>query len=359
MPYIIPLLLIILGLVLPKDKWLTILILLYYWALVGLNTFTPDYESYQDKYELFIQLEDYEIGHQGLVLLCNFLGFTYQEFRMVYGLLMAVFAFIAVKRLSPFPNYLLALCLIWPFVGNASGLRQGLANIIVCCGVPCLFKEGKIQIIKYLLWIALAWSIHQSTLFFILLLFARCHIGQRDKLIILIAVGIGTFIIASTQIMGNIPIIADNGVFNKFFNLAGDDTADHQNLAGFMIRAFLVICYAILVPMLSSIIRRHAILTPQQNSRLKICSNISLLLLLSIPGYVVSGEYQRFLYGMLLVYYVVFAEFRFIRFATPYNNRAQMIFASFGLILLTVWYYMFSMRSHDVLATFRDNLLFK
>lgn len=359
MPYLIPFILIILGLIRPKDKWVTFLFIFYYWALVGLNTFTPDYESYQDKYENLVLLDQYEIGHQALVVVCNFLGLTYQEFRMVYGFLMAFFAFVAVKRLSPYPNYLLALFLLWPFVGSASGLRQGLANIIVCCGVPCLYKEGGKQIFKYLLWITLAWSIHQSSLFFLLLLFSRCHIGQREKRLILIAVGIGTFIIASTQIIGNIPFIANNVVLNKWLNLAGDDSADHQNLAGFMIRAFFVVCYAILIPMLSSIIRHHAILTPQENSRLKICSNISLLLLLSIPGYVVSGEYQRFLYGMLLVYYVVYAEFRFKRFVVLYSNRAQMLLASFGLILLTAWYYMFSMTSHDIMATFRDNLLFK
>ncbi len=359
MPYIIPFLLIILGLVRPKDKWLTIFFLLYFWALVGLNTFTPDYESYQDKYEFFIQLENYEIGHQGLVLLCNFLGFTYQEFRMVYGFLMALFAFVAVKRLSPYPNYLLALFLIWPFVGGVSGLRQGLANIIVCCGVPCLFKEGKIQIIKYLFWIALAWSIHLSSLFFLILVFARNEYGKKEKMMIIITAIVGVFVIASTQFLNGIPFITDNYKFNKWLNVSADEGADHQNLAGFFIRTFLVCCYAILVPKLVTIIKKNSFLNEFETRRLTVCSNSSLLLLLSVPGYVITGEYQRFLHGLLLIFYVVFAEFHFKKFIKPYPKRIQLILVSFGMILMTVWYYMFSMTSHDVIATFKDNLLFK
>ena len=359
MPYLIPLILFFLGLVLPKNKLVTILYLAYFWALVGLNTFTPDYESYEAKYTMLIQLEDYEIGHQGLILGCNFFGLSYQEYRMVYGLLMSLFALIAVSRLSSYPNYLLALFLLWPFVGSVSGLRQGLANIIVCCGVPSLFKEGKKYILEYIFWIFLAWSIHQSSLFFLILLFARFSFGRREKRIILILVVAGLMLMTFTQFVGNISFIADNQKLNKWINLAADEDADHQNLTGFVVRSFFVVCYAILVPKLASIIRRHAFLDKIEDRRLKVCSNISIILLLSIPGYVVSGEYQRLLYAMLLVYYAVFAEFRFKHFAIPYQSRSQMLIASFSLVLLTALFYMYSMTSHDVLATFKDNLLFK
>ena len=359
LPYLIPILLFVLGVALPKSKWVTLLFLLYFWALVGLNTFTPDYESYEEKYETFVLLDQYEIGHQGLVLLCNFLGFTYQEFRMVYAFLIVLFLAIALKKTSDYKNYILALLLLWPFVCGVSGIRQNLANMIVCCGVPCLFKDGKRQIIKYLFWIFLAWTIHRSSLFFLVLLFARKHYGNKEKRIIVFLAGIGVFIITSTQLIGNIPFIANNVVLNKWMNLSGDDSADHQNLAGFVIRAFFVSCYAILVPMLANIIKRHSVLSRWANNRLNVISNASFLLVLSIPGYVVSGEYQRFLYGLLPLFYVVFSEFTFRRFTKVFKQREQMIIAYLGLILLTAWYYMFSMTSHDVLATFKDNLLFK
>lgn len=359
MPYIIPFLLIFLGLVRPKDKWLTILFLLYYWALVGLNTYTPDYESYETKYDAFLLYTNYEIGFQSLNYLCYYLGLSYQEFRMVVAFLISCFTYIAVKRLSNYPNYLLALFLLWPFVGNVSGLRQGLANIIVCCGVPCLFKEGKSQIIKYLLWIALAWSIHQSSLFFLILLFARNEYRMKEKRMIIIMVVVGVFVIASTQILDGIPFIADNHKLNKWLNIAAEDGADHQNLAGFFIRTFLVCCYALLVPKLTAIIKKHSFLDELETKRLTVCSNASLLLLLSVPGYVVTGEYQRLLYALLLIFYAVFAEFQFKQFNKLYPKRFQLILVSFGMILLTAWYYTFSMSSHDILATFKDNLLFK
>ena len=359
MPYLIPLLLFILGQVLPKNKLVTILYLLYFWALVGLNTFTPDYESYQSKYELFIQLDNYEIGHQALVLSCNFIGLTYQEFRMVYAFLTVLFLFIALRKSSKYQNYILALLLLWPFVAGVSGIRQNLANMIVCCGVPCLFKEGKKQIVKYLFWIFLAWTIHQSSLFYLILIFARHQIGKKGKQMIIFLSIVGVFIISTTQLIGRIPFIANNIVFSKFLDLSADAGADHQNLAGFLIRSFFVFCYALLVPRLASIIEKYSSLNEWEANRLRVCSNASFLLILTIPGYVVSGEYQRFLYALLFVYYIVFAEFRFKRFNKPFPMRSKMIILYIGLILLTAGYYMFSMTSHDVMATFKDNLLFK
>ena len=359
MPYLIPLFLIILGFIRPKDKWVTLLFLVYMWALVGLNTFTPDWESYEEKYETFLLLKDYEIGHQGLILGCNYLGLSYQEFRMVYGFLMSIFAGIAVRRLSPYPNYLLAFFLIWPFVGNVSGIRQGLANVIVCCGIPCLFREGKKHIIYYLLWIALAWSIHQSSLFYLVLLFSRMEYGKREKRVVIITALVGLFLISSAQIFNGIPFIADNHKLNKWLNLSADEGADHQNIAGFLIRSFFVCCYAYVVPRLARIIETHTILTEKEKRRIRTISNISVLMILTIPGYVVSGEYQRFLYAMLLAYYAVFADFRFRRFQKPFQQRGVLLATCFGLLLLTAGYYMFSMTSHDILATFRDNLLFK
>lgn len=359
MPYIIPSLLLFLGLVRPKDKWLTILFLLYFWALIGLNTFTPDYESYETKYETFVLLDQYEIGHQALVLLCNFLGFTYQEFRMVYAFLTVFFLYIALRRSSIYQNYILALLLLWPFVGGVSGIRQNLANMIVCCGIPCLFQDGTKPIIKYLFWIFLAWTIHQSSLFFLVLSFSRLRFGYKEKRLIVLLVVIGVFVVTSTQLLGNIPFIANNVVLNKWMNLAGDDSADHQNLAGFVIRAFFVCCYAFFVPFLAKTIKQYSILEKWEIKRLDVISNASLLLILTIPGYVISGEYQRFLYALLFLYYVVFAEFRFKHFEKRFPQRSQMIVVCFCLILLTAGYYMFSMTSHDVLATFKDNLVFK
>lgn len=137
------------------------------------------------------------------------------------------------------------------------------------------------------------------------------------------------------------------------------DAADRTNFAGFLIRSFFVCCYAYFVPMLEKIINRHVCLADYDKKRIRICANTSLLLLLTIPGYLVSGEYQRLLYGMLFVYYALFAEFRFIKFEKAYVQRFHVVVVFWIIVIFTAWYYMFSMTSHDVMATLKDNLLFK
>jgi len=358
MAYIIPILLLVLGFSLPKSKVVTVLFLAYFWVLMGLNTYTPDYETYESMYDNILLYTNYEIGYQGLCLLGNFLGYSYQEFRMFYAALFCLFTLIASKRLSPYSNYVLAFFLIWPFFPGVSGLRQTMANMIVCCGIPCLFSEKKSSIIKYILWIALAWTIHQSALFYLVFLFARRSFGDRERRLIFIAVIAGVVLIGFSSFLGSLSFIQDNHKLNKWLSLSADEGADHQNLAGFVIRTFLVGSFAIWIPRLATVIKKHAVLTSDVKRRVEVCSNISLLVLLTIPGYIVSSEYQRFLYGTLMIYYVVYADFRYLHFHRKFPSRLVYIFISLGLVLITAAYYMFSMTSHDVLATLKDNLLF-
>ena len=325
---------------------------------MGFNTYTPDYEEYEKTYYAFYLYDYYEKGFWGLCALGNILGLSFQEFRILYAGIFSFFTLLAAKRLSPYPNCVLALFLLWPFVPGVSGIRQTMANMIMCCGLPCLFKQGKMQIVKYVLWILLAWSIHQSSLFFLLFIFSRREFGAREKRLIIIIVLLGVFIMSGSRLLGDILALSDNHKLDKWLNINGDQNVPHPNLAGFSIRAFLVCLYAYLVPRMRSIIMRYGTIDDMTNKRLLVCSNVSIILLLSIPGFVVTAEFQRFMYASLIIYYVVFAEFYYTKNICKHKLHKRIVILSYVSVFLTIWYYWFSMRNHDLLATFTDNLLF-
>lgn len=359
MAFIIPIILIITGILRPKSVLATILFVAYFIVIMGLNIKTPDYDTYEKVYDpLYITLveDNYEIGFKGLVLLCNYFGLSYQEFRVVVSILFSVCVVFASRKLSLYPNYLLTLLLIWPFLPGVSGLRQTLANAVMLCGIPHLAYDDKKHLIKYVIWILLAWSIHQSALFYLLFILGKREFGNKEVRYIVYATVGGICILGFSQFLGNISFIQNNHKLDKWLNIAADQGADHQNFAGFAIRTFLVIINAYGVTKLYNIIVSKSHIETFQIRLLRICRNVSLLICLTIPGYIISGEYQRLLYGAMFLYSVVFASFHYM----INEKRYQMYkLIPFFLFLLTAWYYTFSMTSHDVLATLTDNLLFK
>lgn len=359
MAYLIPFLLFVFGHIFPRNRYLTFFFLLYFWVLMGLNTYTPDYESYEDTYNNLFLYPQYEIGFQGLCALGNIWGLSYQEFRMLFAALFVLFTYISATRISPYPNYILALFLLWPFVPSVSGIRQVMANIIMCCGIPCLYKPGKAQLIKYLFWVLLAWTIHISALFYIVFIFARNEFGVKEKRMLFFTIVIVSLILSGSGLLGGLLQSLGNHKFDKWLNINGDEGIPRPNFAGFIIRTFLVCLYAYIVPCIKNIIHERTDSRNISYMRTMVCSNISILLLLIIPGFIVAGEYQRYMYGAMFIYYAVYADFYYGRIAYRCKNRAQILLISYFAILLTIWYYWFSTRNHDLIATFTDNLLFQ
>lgn len=360
--YIIPILLFFLGLKYPKLKIVTFGYLIYFWVLMGLNTYSPDWESYENAYDnyLFVGTDSFEIGYLALCGLGNFLGLSYQEFRMCFAAIFVVFVLLASRRLSDYPNYVLALFLLWPFVPGVSGLRYSMATIIVCFAVPFLFDGKKKGVVFYILWISIAMLIHKSVAFFLVLLLGRTKFtGKQERLILYCTLGL-FLLIGASDIMGRLSFITDSPKLNKWLNLSANLGADHLSIMGVLLKASFVIAYAVVVRYTSSILLKRALLDVRERNKIIIVRNTSYLLILTIPGYIISGEYQRFLYGALMLFYAVFADFCLMKLKGLIGEKRMMvIFIIFALIGITGGYYMLTMKSHDVLATLKDNLLFK
>lgn len=361
LPYIIPVILIILGILRTQSKIVLGLLLIYMWALMGLNSYTPDWETYELTYEHFFlaYAEGYEIGFAGLCALGNLLGLSYQQFRMLYALIYVFFIFLAAVRLTKHHNLLLVLFLVWPCVPNVSGLRQSLANMVVCSGIPFLFSTNRKQLIYYVIFVFLGSLIHQSVWFYVLLVCFRNELTQKQKRILYIVVGFMSYVIGSTSFFAGLSLVAGNEKLDKWLNMTSDATVDHLSFIGFIVQSFFVVAFVFVINRICISINpfRYS-LNEKQKQKITVIRNLSIVLLLTIPGYVVSAEYQRFLYGVLIIFYALYADYEQGEIIPKKNVNPQTTFMFVIMILLTAGYYMMSMKSHEVLATFKDNLLF-
>lgn len=360
-PYIIPIILIFLGVQRPQSKIVFGLLLLYIWALMGLNTRTPDWETYEFTYENFFltNADGYEAGFAGLCALGNLLGLSYQQFRMLYALLYVFFVFLAAVRLTKYHNLLLVLFLVWPCLPNVSGLRQSLANMIVCSGIPFLFSTNRKNLVYFIIFVCLASLIHQSVWFYALLVFFRNELTQKQTKMLYIVVCFLFFIISSTSFFAGLSFVAGNEKFDKWLNMTSGATVDHLSFTGIVVQSFFVIAFVFVINRICmNIYPFRYLLNEKQKQKINIVKNLSFILLLTMPGYVISAEYQRFLYGVLIVFYALYADYKQGEIMPKSNVNSHTTLLFVVIVLLTAGYYMISMKSHEVLATLKDNLLF-
>lgn len=364
--YGFPFVLFCVGLRCDKSKFVTGLFFVYFWILMGLNTNTPDYSSYE-RYYLYTSQVNVE---GGFALLCNlfrYLGLTYPQFRMIFAAIYSFFTVVTAKRLTSHINYVLAMFLLMPFVINVSGIRYALAAMIVCYGIPYLISKYKNGNLKYIICVVIASTIHTSALFYLFFLFAKRRYKNFQFFLIAVAVFFGG-ILTRTSILLNFAIrYIPNARLIKWLSLTNSETG-HLNSKGFILNVFFVVAF----PILMSIITKYLLGTQKggliqdiseaedlRSQKLILYKNISIYGLLTIPGYLISSEYQRFLFGVLIVYYSTFAEFKYTRLNIERSNKIIYRISSVVLVILLLALYIYSMRSHDVLGTFKDNVLFQ
>ena len=356
--YIIPLILLVLGIMYPSRRIITFFLAAYMFILMCLNTYTPDYEEYEKMYYNIFLFPDAEIGFQGLCLLGNFMGLSYQEFRILYAIVYSIIIYFAIIRMTPYPNFVLSIFLFWPFIGGVSGIRQAMANSIMLFAIPFLYKSNKINILKYVLLIIIASTIHRSSLFYLLFIFSRMTIGTKEIKYVYIVVIMGYLVISGSQLMNDLLSLTDNHKYDKWLNVNGDQVA-RLSFLDFIVRSLLVFLYFKLMFYIKKFIVKSYVLNMSDNERIKVCTNISAMLLLSLPGYMVSGEFQRVLYAVLPIFYVVIADLKYLCRGKKSLFRLQYLYVSYVLIVVTVGLYMYINHSnHDIMATFKDNLLF-
>ena len=196
--YTYPILLIFLGVRYPREKKVTALFIIYFAVLIGLNSFTPDYAEYKRIYYNTTDFWNIDLGFRLICSLFNTLGFSYQQFRMIWGSSYAILAFLAARRFTKKYNFILAMWLIWPFIPSVSGIRFTMASMIVCYGIPFLL-EDKRGLIKYIICVFIAAFIHFSVLFYLIFIFARKKYSLRSHLI-----AIGSIIVVVIIIRANV-----------------------------------------------------------------------------------------------------------------------------------------------------------
>ena len=159
------------------------LIFLFLWIILGWSAGAYDVEVAISRYENYQYYSSFtEIGYNILVYGCNKLGMSYRLFFVLCSFFDILTIFYFVNRNSKSKLITLTLFIIFPFVIYLQYVKNILAFSFVLLGIDCLLNKRKHYILKYILFILIASSIHLNSLFF--LLYLPMSLMTKKKVII-------------------------------------------------------------------------------------------------------------------------------------------------------------------------------
>lgn len=346
---------------------------------MGLNINTPDYSNYEAMYN-YCDTARYayvEIGFRLFCIASKRLGLSFQQFRMVYATCYLILTINTITWFTTRKNFVLVLFFMWPFIGFVSGMRFAMAAAIACSCIRWLCEDSKSGTVKYIIGIIIAAMFHYSAFFYLVFVIKKNkNTTKKNILLILFIVLVSAFIYSPLPYM-LVTLILKNERLLKWIILSDVAGVVHSNLLGFISNSLLVVSAAVLCNWAVLIIQHNnfqilnhlndydqksmTVLGQTQERHYRnfdLISRISMLNLLLIPGYIITSEYSRVFYGILLLNYCLFAEA--IKTRKGKININSLIFSIFVIAwtCMLLWYYTYSYKSHDVFATLRDNILF-
>lgn len=283
-------------------------ILFFCWLLMFVVTNSYDLSNYRWAYENGIphgKEKTYDILQEiALNMGCNF-----YLFKFFWQSLTIVFLYQGLKKYTEYKALLAATFLIVPFLtGFQTQMRSSLAGAIVIFAFPYLFEETKKGVLKYIIWVILAASIHiMASFYLIFLIIPLLKINERRLHIISIFLSVvatltihGVFEY-STEIIQLVANVSNENLKSILYRVTIYlDPKMRSNLTGFMfsflhqaIVWFLTYRSCKVMTRCNSAFCREAIVICKMND----------IMLLLIPFYVITLQVNRIFYYFLPVCY--------------------------------------------------------
>ncbi|PKM90622.1 MAG: hypothetical protein CVU85_00245 [Firmicutes bacterium HGW-Firmicutes-10] len=354
-----------------KSKLFSLYIFIFFVIIFGLNNhhlgysdyYNMDFENYYTAYLSSanqISPRNMEIGFKIVMYISNLLGLSLNSFRFIIGLFGFSLIFITIKKYSSYPNYVLSLYLIYPFINDVIQIRNFIAASIVIFSIRYLLEDKKGNLLKYALFVFLASLFHISSLFYLVLILVK-YLKTRHFLNLILIV-LPTLIILA---------------YTSFYPFLVSRITSNQKVLMYLSRRTtwgLIIVYGTIFMMFGVhyILNREAKKSLIGENKLRpgidegslvdkmtfydILLRINtLILLLSLPLLIYDFNYIRLYRNILPLNYIVYVDAIMYR-RIPAMSHKYFILIFISLSILFVMFYGLN-ASEQIFPVFNDNML--
>lgn len=302
--FIVFMLLVFFGMFCKKSKWYNFLIIIFIATITYLGENVADLENYQRAYNHIANGNFYNDLGIGWYYLCQFsakLNLTYIQFKTILVVISIILInnsisfFMQSKYNKPI---IWVSYLIFPLLLDCIQIRFFIAEAIVLFAMRYLISNKKIDIIKYILFVLMASTIHSSVLIYLIFLLYKVLGRYESKYIAIMAVIMILFLVFKQNIIKLCSLFINEQRINRYFY-----STDALGIKGIIIYVciILVFCYIskmILKKVKSIDLNNEQIKFYEFNNKLNILISIVLVFSIFDPNFF---RLQRIMWVLLYI----------------------------------------------------------
>lgn len=255
-------------------------IFLVAWGLMAGNYYNADYDNYLYKYEMGMDLS-IDIGFGFLCHIFHKLGFNYIWFKAIVSFICLCLIFYSISKLSKKKSFYASIFLLYPFLIDITQFRNFIAYSIIYYALLNLFSNSKLSIVKYVILIIIASSIHTTSIFYMIFVFAKARIKIWHILVGLYVVSVFKMFMTSS--------------FQLYYETNKVDVREIPSTIGALYTALPLFFFCLLYYYCDKFNKSIDI------NKLSVWRNVSLLMLLIIPLYFINTNFSRLFRNILLI----------------------------------------------------------
>lgn len=300
-----------------KKKESYVLMLIMMWIIMVSVTDSYDINNYRYGYENNLLIGKEQLFDAVQVLFYSS-GASFETFRIFWETAMLALLFFGIKKYTEYYGMALVLFFILPFSGFTTQLRSSMAAAILIVAFSLLLRREKGDLLKYAIVVLFASLIHRMALFyFILLIPCLTELdAKRWKTIMYIISGVAVVaVFVCIEFMGQIIAAIGENTSSGYINeLAGRiyeyfQPDKRSSFTGFSFNTCRhLIAYGVTEFMCSELEKN---LTPSSfysRESIQAVRKLNATMLILVPLYAVSMQFDRFLNYFLPLCYGVIAQ---------------------------------------------------
>lgn len=351
-------LLIMLAAIKRRSNCIAILLLLFMWSICIFCTDAFDLRNMKYVYDNFPQvMEEYALGYDILFKTCIGLGLNFTAFKAIVSAFSLILTYMAIRKSTNYFALVIGLYAVYPFIGTVSQIRNGMMAAIVMYSLICFILDPRHSIWKYVVGIGLACMFHWSAVFYLILILAKRKINKKTFLVCLISLIIVIDIIIQKNLL--YPILSQfisNTRVLQWFNFNEIIAWCTPEIYNWKSKLILVMCQIIGYVVFYMVFRNYkkclrqpryiassAVISKNHyfdETTLDFINRIVLLLFCIVPFYILFPEFFRMYKNVLLLIYIVTAQYYFISKQSGYRvvtARRLCLGAFLYVLLLLSW----------------------
>lgn len=165
----------VMGIIVKKSRFLTVMMLAVMWVVFALCTYNGDFDNYAWIYQN-IENHSYWMEYEPLfnvfMYLCHRIGLSFIQFRMLYATVYMILLYFVTTRYTDNVAETLGLFMVFPFIYFTSVIRSGLATLLIVLAYYHVI-DGRNNRLRFWMILCVATLFHKTSILFGVYYFLR------------------------------------------------------------------------------------------------------------------------------------------------------------------------------------------